>query len=198
MEDDLDALFAVAKKHIIADRNAKAAAAKLPKRIGGPVAEEPNALFSNPENWHRTRGVAIIHKETETLLGNFSEYIHKTVASCRKLVREAEPISVSAAEYVDGSWYLEASAAPEQRQEWHERRTVVVDLLLPELKLHAPLIELEVHLSYGAMARVELATSTILAGIVGSPTQLVTLPAGTNVLPMMSAECKLKVREELA
>lgn len=196
---ELDDLFAEAKQVIIKDRQAAAAKAKQPRRVGeaAEAPPEPNALYNNPDNWTRTRGIALIHKETETLLGNFSEYLHKTVAGCRKLVREAAPISVSASEYVDGNWYLEASAAPEARQEWHEKRTAIIDLLLPELRLHAPLIELEAHLSYGAIARVELATTTILAGLAGEPTQLVTLPAGTNVLPLMGTECKAMLRKEL-
>src|SRR5260221_5092397 len=98
-----------------------ALAAKKPRRLPNPslrnaldaTAKRMHELFALPENWERTRGIALIHAETETLLRNFSEYCHKTVAGCRKLLREESPITVEAAERVEGSWWLGDSRKPE-------------------------------------------------------------------------------------
>jgi hypothetical protein len=143
------------------------------------------------------RGVALIHEETETLLGNFSEYTHNSVASCRKLVREDSLIPVSAAERVSGSWWLGADRRPEPKQVWHEQRPCIIHLHLDKLMVHSPICELTVHLSYGSIARVELTLDTTFAAEDGKQEQLLYLPAGTNVLEVMSLDCKLAVRKEL-
>lgn len=165
-------------------------APRLPEDLGAG-----RTLFADPENWERRRGVALVHEESGTVLGCFSEYVHRTVAGARKLVREASPISVSATERVSGSWWLGEGRTVEERRPWHEQRSVVLHLHLSELRVHAPATELVVHLSYGSIARVELAVDTMLRAEEGEG--LLFLPAETNVLDVMGVDAKILLRKEV-
>ena len=193
---ELDDLFQEARTAACVAKAAKNAAA-LRKHSEKADSHDTQALFANPDNWTRTRGIALIHEETETLLGQFSEYIHKSVANCRKLLREQGPISVSAAERVSGNWWLGEHREVEPRQEWHTKRPAIIHLHLDTLKVHAPACEVVAYLSYGGLARVELAQETQFAQEPGKQEQLLFLAAGINVLPMMSLDSKIALRVEL-
>lgn len=192
-DDDVEALFneatARARQEIKSKRSVAA------KKVD-EVKQSTQALYLDPANWERKRGIALIHEESETVLGNFSEYVHLSVPGCRKLVREEAPIAVSAREFVAGSWWLE-DIKPEPRQVWHEQRTAFVHLFLDKLRVHSPACEVVVHLSYGSLARVELAVETQFAQQAGDAAQLLTLPANTNVLEVMSGDCKTGLLQEL-
>ena len=193
----IDDLFREARAAARVQKVAKEAAA-LKKQSEKPDAQETQALFANPDNWQRTRGIALIHAETETLLGQFSEYTHKSVPNCRKLLRESAPISVEAAERVSGNWWLGSNErVVEPRQEWHTKRPAIIHLHLDTLRVHSPACEVIACLSYGGLARVELALDTMFAQEEGKQEQLLHLPAGTNVLPMMSLDSKIALRIEL-
>ncbi len=185
--EELDALYKSGRKALFAAKP-KSAAKQAP-----PV-ESANAKYLNPDNWTRKGGVALIHFETQSLLGNFSEYLHKD--GTRKLVREDSPISVSATEVVEGSWWLGEGRKPEPKQAWHEMKMAILHLHLGELGLHSPAVEVNVHLSYGSIARCELAVETTFAQTEGTE-MLVVFAAGTDVLQCMTRDCKVKLRMEV-
>ena len=191
----LEELFGEAMTTLRAERAVKA---KTPKKQRPPdLPVEPERLYTNPENWTRKRGLALIHEETQTLLGNFSEYVHKDGTS-RKLLREDGVLVVEATETVSGDWWIgqgrEEIAAPEH---WHTQRQVVCSIELPELGVHSPACPLIVWLSYGHMARITLEFETMLAQRESQRDQLLFLPAGVNILSLMSHDCKVAVRIEL-
>lgn len=159
------------------------------------VRESWNSTYSNPENWKRTRGIALIHQETQTLLGNFSEYIHRTVKGCRKLLREEGPLAVEAAEAVSGSWWLGEERKPVPRESWMERRSATMHLHLPALQIHAPACGLVVLLEYGGIRRAELAEDTLFAAEAGG--SLISLPAGLDIYPAMDHDGKVRLRMEI-
>ena len=198
----LDELFAVAKKQIVANRQEEKAEAKKPKRIRTPDDPKPpqatSELFANPDHWEQQPlGVAIIHEESDTLLGSFVEYIHKTVPKCKKLVRAESPLPVGRTERVSGDWWIEKREEVEEDQPWHTKKMVVVDVLLASLQCHSPAVQLIVHLSYGAMCRAELLEDTTFGQLEGTPEQLLFLPKGTNLLPVLSREAKINLKVEL-
>jgi hypothetical protein len=195
-DDILDSLYRSQRAAAFVEK--KAQAAKALKATAKPETLETQFLFACPDNWVRTRGIALIHAETQTLLGNFSEYTHKTVSNCRRLLREDSPISVSATEQVSGNWWLPTEYHPEPKQVWHTQRSAVIHLHLSKLAVHAPACEVVAHLSYGGLARVELAGETQFAQEDGKQPQLLWLPAGTNVLEVMSTDCKINLKMELA
>lgn len=181
---------------------AKAPKRKLPSAQAAlREAEEANrAIYTNPANWQRTRGIALIHTETQTCLGNFAEYIHLRVRNCRKLIREEAPISVEAVEEVSGSWWLPREHKPTPVQVWHVRRPATLHIYLDELRVHAPAVFVTAFLAYGAIERVELVDTTRFAqweegGQNGDV--LIDLPAGTNIFEVMSRASKIKLVEEL-
>jgi len=188
--EDLDALYKDARRQQFAQAKLRAAGAKPPVPL-------PSNKYRDPENWMRKRGVAVIHAETETLLGNFVEWTHRTEANCRKLVREKELMTVEAVERVSGSWWIAAEHRPEPRQEWHTKREAMLHLHLGKLCIHSPACSVIVWLSYGGIARVELAADTTFAQEDEKQEQLVFLPAGTNVLSEMSLDSKIALRVAL-
>lgn len=193
--DALEALFAEAKVHHYAERSREAATAAATKHAPKRkvlVAEPPDVYFTNPKNWVAGCGVALIHEESQTLLGTMQEWLH--VSGARKLLSVTAPLPVMRTEIVSGDWWIgkrHEIAAPES---WTRSVDVVVDLQMPCLGVFSPACPCRVHLSYGGIARVCLAVETQLAQRVEETEQLVWLPAGTNVLPMLSQDCKIAVR----
>lgn len=173
----LDELFQQAKRSLAGQKKQRAAT----KTPAAP-AEETAAqrLYSNPDNWIRTRGIALIEEETETLLGNFSEYLHKSVPGTRRLVREVEPISVEAVEYIKG-WIPgdERIEAP-----LNTKPILVTAYLQLELfGLAGVRAAVLVYLQYGSIVRVELSESVNFS----TPgEELFCLPAGTNVFEVLT------------
>ena len=84
MTIELDDLWREAKQVIRAT-----AAAKLKAKADAPPLD-PRAIYTNPDNWERTRGIALIHADTETLLGSFDEWTHRKIVNCRRLVRATQ------------------------------------------------------------------------------------------------------------
>lgn len=167
-----------------------AAVASIPKKQKAEPKRPPSLL--NIESWKPGRGIALIHAESSTLLGNFIEHLHPSGA--RRLVRAEGPVAVSAAESVSGSWWLGEGRQPVARKEWHETKRLFVHLLLSGLKAHSPAVEIQVFLAYGGIERVELAETTLFASTMDD--SLVELPAGCNVLEVLSLDSKVKIREE--
>ncbi len=170
---------------------------RLKHSAENPGAPDIKQLYQNPDNWERTRGIALIHADTQTLLGNYSEYVHRTVPNCRRLVREETPITVVASETVEGSWWLDDTRRPEPQQEWHVRRPAIVHLHFPLLAVHSPACEVIACLSYGGLTRVELVEDTQFAQEDGKKEQHLWLPKGTNVIGEMSLDCKIALRVAL-
>lgn len=186
----LDELFSEARAHVRVE--AAAAKRKQERKAISPEKPRPQALYADPANWTRTRGIALIHAETRTLLGNFSEYVHVSVPDCRRLVREELPISVSAIEEVSGEW---GWTAPLQQ---HLESTLVTKELVLGVCLSAPEVNaiaaLRVQLQGAGILRVELVEDTHF----GAQDQFLLLPAGTNILPVMAHHSKVNLREALA
>lgn len=191
--DSLDALFADAKAHL----RDKAAAAKVP-RNKKLVTEriEPSALFSNPANWYPARSVALIHQESNTLLGHFRELLHRSVPEARRLVREDSPALIEAVEYVSGTWGWTPPKALE-----HQDSTLIETELLLFLSLELP----EFHTAEAAVKvvtqgagilRVELKALTQFYA--EGAHSFLALPAGINLLATLTTASKQAIREALA
>ena len=151
--------------------------------------------FANPERWTRTRGLALIHLESNTLLGNFSEYRHIRFQDARKLVREDTPMLVEGSEFVSGPQWIEWSDPKIEWERWQEVRQVVIDLHLPELGVRALAVMVDVTLTHGGVSRVELADLTHFHS--DDRRSAFFLPKHVDVLEGMSFDCKLTLRAEL-
>lgn len=154
--------------------------------------------FTLPENWEQVKTVALIHEETETLLGNFVEFRHKLTTGCRRLVRVNGPAPVGEFERVSGAHWLNAPSLDLRNEQApaEEEREAICDIHLPELDhVFAPAVMVTVKLLWGGIARVELCEETRFFSK-DKRVQLI-LPAGLDVLEGMSLDCKLKLREWL-
>lgn len=190
-ELSLDELYAQARDAAKAERRkAHEAAAKRkgkPPEIEPPV--EPTSIYTNPDNWIEGRGIALVHEPTQTFLGNFREWTHRTVLDARRLVRCAEPIAVAGVEYVQ--YGVPEASVPfpaARRAESLVHRTL--DLILDTPAVHAREVLVCVHFYDTWTARCVLVDATTFEGE-GS---LLLLPAGVDILPCLSRETKRALR----
>jgi len=148
--------------------------------------------YKDPNNWTRTRGIALIHKESQTLLGNFGEFLHNTEEGCRKLVREELPGQVLATEEVSGDWWLAEPIEPEPKPpEPITQFKATIHVLLSGLHLHAPACHVVATLNpQGYMTHIRLALHTKFAQFDPRQPKLVFFPAGTELRKEMARSCK--------
>lgn len=181
----LDDLFRDAKA---AYREMAKAKAKQPLPVIDPLE-----IWRNPANWTRMRGVALIHEETQTLLGNFTEYVHRTVKDARRLVRETPGLPPDSTEFVQGNWssFLTTPTMPKQAQ--HVSYAATLDLELSSLGAKAPRIPILAYFDGERLARVELTERTIFA----VQDHFIYLPKGTNVLAELPATLQTTLRRDL-
>ena len=139
-----------------------------------------------PSSWYRSRGIALIHADTQALLGNFTEYLHRGQPGSRRLVREDPPMPVEATETLCGSWWTGQDVAPTPKRAWHESRLTTLPLEFRTLGVSSPSAAVYAVFGEGHLDRVELAADTLLARPGSSLTELVILPAKTDILRDLS------------
>jgi len=154
--------------------------------------EAMRALYSNPENWTRTRGLALVDKQTHTVIGNYSEYIHNQVPSTRKLIREHQPIAVDGMEEIDG--YLGPEKELSVRSiTWDKTFPAVEGIVLDELGVEAPAVEVTICTRFNMTVKVTLDADTQFASASGNV--LLQFPAGTDIFPACSTDTKISLRK---
>lgn len=192
MDLDLEALFKAARaaqKQERAKAHAEAEARRKRKMDPVDAPVEPLGIFVNPDNWIEGRGLALIHRETRLLLGNFRELWHKTVKDARRLVRSAVPIRVDAVEEVDFDLPTQTEAPPVSTRALVQRiYTGPVTLELPAVS--CPSATLNIHYYDHATARAVLELPATFA----SGDEMIQLPAGVDLLSAMTAESKRALR----
>lgn len=139
-----------------------------------------------PSSWYRSRGIALIHSDTGVLLGNFTEYLHRSQPGSRRLVREDPPMPVEATETLCGSWWTGQDEPPTPKRAWHESRLTTLPLEFRSLGVSSPSAAVYAVFGEGCLTRVELAADTLLARPGSSLSELVILPAGTDVIRDLS------------
>lgn len=189
MQDTLDFLFAEAK------------AAKPPIPDGPGVSRnrtqriEPARLYADPENWKPGRFIALVHKETQTLLGTFQEHLHRSVPDCRRLLRVEGPVALSGTEEVSGTWGWIPPAVREATLSVCEV-SLLLAIELQSPPLSCPEADLRIQLQGAGILAARLAADTEFSDAAGQ--ELLHLPAGTNLLPVLSLETKKRIRQEIA
>jgi len=177
---DLDALFKEARTAL---RGQKAEVLKRKEKAKASEDDAPpdtEGIYRNPANWVKGRGIALLHKTTECLLGNFVEYTHKTVRDARRLVREDNPPPVQAVEYIDLDLTMTNGARPVRRA-WKE---TVVSRGYFYLTSFQTAIETDVFARFGEGDLVSLELADDLKFKVAGG--FVQFPAGTNILPELT------------
>lgn len=172
-----------------------------PRKVADPAvknsldaaAKKLRDLYLLPENWERKRGLCLIDKSSKTLIGNFSEYVHRTTTA-RKLIREHQPIHIDGSEEIDG--YLGERFSWQRGESWDRECFITVPVLLDELMVEAPAVRLHVHLRLGAIKRAELCEATQFAAMNGET--VIQFPAGTNIWEACGTDTKAAVRKEAA
>lgn len=157
------------------------------------------ARFTDMANWTLTRTVALVHEESNTLLGNFEEYTHNLTTGCRKLVRVNAPAPVPTIEYVTGdSWLNRPDIDAPKPEEFaaEDEQEAIVDLHMPEMdNVFAPQVLVRVILHYGSVARVELMQETRFYS--KDKRVQVILPEDMDVREGLSLETRVRIKEFL-
>lgn len=191
---ELEDLFRAARAAQKQERaKAHAEAEMRRKRKMDPVEApiEPLGIFVNPDNWTEGRGLALIHRETRLLLGNFRELKHKTVKDARRLVRSSSPIRIDAVEEVDFGLPAETSLPPISSRAVVQRiYSGPISLETPAVSCHEAL--LCVHYYDKATAKAVLERAATFS----SGDEIVELPAGVDLLSAMTLESKRAIRWE--
>lgn len=205
MDNDLDRLLDDAMREAYT-ANGEKKQHRVPGGKGVSTNKDPAAWkklakrWTDPEHWRKVRTMALIHQSSDeppvlTLLGNFNELIHDSMTA-RKWVRVEEPTDTQGTEYVRGDWYLTSRAESMSKKEvWVRTETVLIGLTLKEANLHCPDAEVNVRLEFGGIARVELAETTRFFN--ADKTQFLFLPAGLDVMEVMTLDSKMELRAEL-
>ncbi len=185
---DLDALFREARTAL---RGQKAEIIKRKEKAKqDPLDAPPDTagIYRNPANWIKGQGIALIHRTTQTLLGNFTEYTHKTVKDARRLVREEHPAPVQAVEYIDLDLATSNGQPPTPKRAWQTILPLTCPLAILAWQAQAPEVSLLAHFGDGDLLWLELAEPTVFLTADG----LLRLPSGTNVLPELTP-CAVRV-----
>lgn len=196
--DPLEGLLSEALAHRTPPKQRKSMGDRISLGELSAAAKRVREYFTNPENWHMTRHVTLIHKESQTLLGNFTEYRHNQQKDCRKLLRCEQPAVVDAIEEVEGdNWHnLPMIGGTDSGTLVAEDREIIIDIHLPEMDhVFAPAVLVTVRLEQGGIRRVELMDETRFFDK-AKRVQLI-LPAGIDVLEGMSFDCRVELRKAL-
>lgn len=157
------------------------------------AAKKMRELYTLPENWERTRGVALIDKASNVLVGNFSEYRHRSVPNTKKWLREHAPMAVDATEVVEGYLGSDLSFRLGDKAKWTEVHSATVDLIFPEMQVESPAVSIQVYVRLGALLRVDLAAETQFASTSGNI--VLRLPPGTDILDQLGPDSRHAVRK---
>lgn len=157
-------------------------------------------IYANPNNWNTSRVVAVIHEAEggqRTLLGAFVEYTHKRT-SARKLVRAAGPAPVSGEEIVHGDFWFGAKEPvqiDDSEPTIYAERTVRINVSFESIGVEGKAVECSAHLENGWIRRCLLNKQTQFV-CVESKT-IIWLPPNTDILPEMSHDNKVALRDLL-
>ena len=186
-ESTLDDLFREAKAAMRGQ-----AAVKAPKAFQAP---DESGIYRNPDNWTRGSIVVLIHQETDSLLGYFVEWKHKSIPDARRLVREplASAPESARVEYVSGDWSPKAVPEVRARLPWRKTLPARVDCLLLDFALEAQEVILDCVFGEGTLDRVELVVPTVFA----NQGQFLDLPEATNILPRLSPKTVAAIHRQL-
>lgn len=152
--------------------------------------------FYDEANWEVARIISLIHRSTQTLLGNFRELQYKHNPKTRRLVRVSEPVATDGIEHVDGDWWLQQETERHQDpSKWVETREAILGITLTECGLHCAEARVRVRLEYGYIARVELIGDTKFT--CPERNTFLILPSGLDVQECMSLDSKLALKSDL-
>jgi len=182
-DTSLDKLFADARAAMRQQVQRRKAAVPTPQELS--AEERLRKELAPIANWTAVRAVTLVHQETTTLLGTFTEYHHPKVPGARRLVREYEQLPSTSVEYVTGQWSLETPLPPHASHIWHQSREAMIDVVLGKMHLSSPFVRLSAWFGEGRLERVLLRDDTVFTHP-AQATECVILPAGTDVLNELS------------
>lgn len=193
-DSDLEDLFQDAQKHKVEKPARRRLSARLDPSLRDALdsaARRMREQYTDPNNWKQGRGLVLIDKETQTVLGNFREFLH-VPTTARKLVRAHEPIEINGQEEIEG-WLGHDRAAELHGITWDREVETTAHVTLDEVQVDAPSVPLVICLQLNTIVRARLAKETQFASPSGNV--LLKLPAGTDIWLACGVDTKAAVRK---
>lgn len=164
------------------------------------VIAEASTLYSNPENWNPAGSVALLHEESQDLLGFFDSFLHKKIPATRKLVRIPDTDDLPRTyrkEWVSGpEWVTAPRALPTPVS-----AIELVEILCPlEMEaIHASCHEagLEIKLVYGGIVTARLTGPAVFRSAGDHPPSFFEFPANLNIYEYLSRETKVLIKKRI-
>lgn len=147
--------------------------------------QTPQSTWTREENWKFQRYVTLLHKETQSCLGNFAEFIHVKHPDARKLVLDDCKTLNPQVEFVDAGpprGLVHAGTSHEHKQEARDLWLCY----MPDRLQAATRVDL--HYAYGKLVSVRLCKNTDFWSQEPNTRRCLALPAGTNILPLLRAD----------
>lgn len=191
--DPLDAMLNDAVRE-----QAKRTVRALPSKEDKPLVPKAKLTsgFYLAQNWETRRVISLIHRETNTLLGNFTEQVYLPNPRTKRFTRVDSPMPTDGTDYVSGDWWLrQETERHTDPKSWIESRDAIIGITLAECGLHCDMAEVTVRLEHGWIARVELRGETRFT--CAQRNTFLILHAGLDVLEGMSLDSKLALKSEL-
>lgn len=189
MTPDLSSLDDLYKEARAVVRQA-AKAANAAEQAGDPAVSTWSLT-----NFRPVQGVALVHSGSGRLLGNFTEYVHKTIPGARRLIRENPGLPVRSTEYVTGDWFGTEAPTATTTPPVHRRVELRAAVQLPQLQAVAPSVHLRVHLDGQRVTAIELTQRTLFQLIL-EQSAFMYLPAGTEIMSELSPACLSTIQAE--
>lgn len=172
---------------------------KTRRKAGDPryrLTPNLNEEFAFPsDNWTRVKGFVLLHKDTNSLIGNYSLYQHTRFKDAQRWQLESTVMCVEETKWVEGPQWIDwRDTEVERLQRAEVEQEAVLDLHLTQLGVVALGARVWIILAYGGIHRIELGEDTqfISAGHEAA----LTLPRRLNVLEGLSLDSKLAARAE--
>lgn len=148
------------------------------------------------DRWVRVRVFALMHQETNSLIGSYAEYRHVRFPDAKTWIHEEGIALVEGTVWVSGPQWVDWRDTPyEALQRALIEQEAILDLHLPEMGVSALSARVIIMTNWGGLYRIELCEPTQFI----SPDHLraITLPHRLNVMEALGVDSKLAAKAEV-
>lgn len=168
------------------------ATAEYKKTLTGKGAKPAPSIAPTPATqWQRGFNIRLMHRETNTVLGDFSEW--RQADGSRKLVREPDnSLPIHKIEWMSGYWGAR-TPIPQVYTSADERYQMEIPVTFEAEEEFIGTAKLTVTLTGGAVTSATLLAEASFA----APSEILVLPQLFNLYPLLTRAAKIALFEEV-